>query len=76
MLPGKNFGELHSLKSHILHFLGRTQLIYEGILLSFSQSLVILESRAEVPERFMIPKFLKQRFMIISSCFVSMIHDS
>ena len=75
MLPGKNFGELDSLKRHILHSLDRTQLIYKGILLSFSQSLVIHESRAEVPERIMIPEFLKQRFMILT-CFVSMIHDS
>ena len=50
------------------------QLIYKCILLSFSQSLVIHDSRAEV-QRFMIPKFLKQRFMILT-CFVSMIHDS
>ena len=75
MLPGKNFGELDSLKRHILHSLDRTQLIYKGILLSFSQSLVIHESRAEVPERITIPEFLKQRFMVLT-CFVSMIHDS
>ena len=50
------------------------QLIYKCILLSFSQSLVIHDSRAEV-QRFMIPKFLKQRFVILT-CFVSMIHDS
>ena len=55
----------------ILHSLDRTQLIYTCILLSFSQSLVIHDSRAEV-QRFMIPKFLKQRFMILT-CFVSMI---
>ena len=61
MLPGKNFGKLDSLKRH---FLDRTQLIYTCILLSFSQSLVIHDSRAEV-----------QRFMIFT-CFVSMIHDS
>ena len=35
----------------------------------FSQSLVIHDSRAEV-QRFMIPKFLKQRFIILT-CFVS-----
>ena len=29
----------------------------------------------KVPERIMIPEFLKQRFMILT-CFVSMIHDS
>ena len=40
-------------------------------LLNFSQSFVINDSRAEV-QRFMIPKFLKQRFMILT-CFVSMI---
>ena len=71
MLPRKKFGEFDSLKRHILHSLDRTQLIYKGIL---SQSLVIHDSRAEV-QRFMIPKFLKQRFMILT-CFVSMIHDS
>ena len=47
MLPGEHFGELDSLKRHILHSLDRTQLIYKGTLLSFSQSLVIHESRAE-----------------------------
>ena len=73
MLPGKRFGKLDSLKSHILHSMDRTQLIYTCILLSFSQSLVIHDSRAEV-ERFMIPKFLKQRFIILT-CFVSRIHD-
>ena len=36
MLPGKNFGELDSLKRHILHSPDRTQLIYKGILLNFS----------------------------------------
>ena len=40
-------------------------------LLNFSQSFVINDSRADV-QRFMIPKFLKQRFMILT-CFVSMI---
>ena len=40
-------------------------------LFSFSQSLFIHDSRAEV-QRFMIPKFLKQKFMIFT-CFVSMI---
>ena len=73
MLPGKKFGKLDSLKPHILHYLDRTQLIYTCILLSFSQSLVIHDSRAEV-QRFMIPKFLKQRFIILT-CFVSRIHD-
>ena len=72
--PGENFGKLDSLKHHILHSLDRMQLIYKCILLSFSQSLVIHDSRAEV-QRFMIPKFLKQRFMILT-CFVSMIHNS
>ena len=75
MLPGKNFGKLDSHKMPIiLHSLDRTQLIYTCILLSFSQSLVIHDSRAEV-QRFMIPRFLKQRFMILA-CSVSMIHDS
>ena len=71
MLPGKNLGKLDSLKRHILHSLDRTQIIYTCTLLSFSQSLVIHDSRAEV-QRFMIPKFLKQKFMIFT-CFVSMI---
>ena len=44
------------------------------ILLSFSQSLITHDSRAEV-QRFMIPKFLKPKFMIIT-CFVIVIHDS
>ena len=66
--------KLDSRKRHILHSLHRTQLIHTCILLSFSQSLVIHDSRAEV-QRFMIPKFLKQRFMILT-CFVTMIHDS
>ena len=68
------FWKLDSRKRHILHSLDRTQLIHTCILLSFSQSLVIHDSRAEV-QRFMIPKFLKQRFMILT-CFVTMIHDS
>ena len=58
MLPGKNLGKLNSLKRHILHSPDRTQIIYTCTLLSFSQSLVIHDSRAEV-QRFMIPKFLK-----------------
>ena len=58
----------------MLHSLDRTQLIYTCILLSFSLSLIIHDSRAEV-QRFMIPKFLKQRFKILTY-FVSMIHDS
>ena len=64
MLPGKKFGKLDSLKRHILYSPDRTQLIYTCILLSFSQSLVIHDSRVEV-----------QTFMILT-CFVSMIHDS
>ena len=71
MLPGKNLGKLDSLKRHILHSLDRTQIIYTCTLFSFSQSLFIHDSRAEV-QRFMIPKFLKQKFMIFT-CFVSMI---
>ena len=70
----ERFGKLDSRKRHILHSLDRTQLIHTCILLSFSQSLVIHDSRAEV-QRFMIPKFLKQRFMILT-CFVTMVHDS
>ena len=74
MLPRENFGKLDSRKRHILHSLDRTQLIYTCILLSFSLSLVIYDSRAKV-QRFMIPKFLKQRFKILTY-FVSMIRDS
>ena len=51
-----------------------TQLIYTCILLSFSQCLVISDSRAEV-QRFMIPK-LKQRLMILTGFVLIMIHDS
>ena len=64
----------HARKRHILHSLDRTQLIHKCILLRFSQSLVTHDSRAE-EQRFMIPKFLKQKFMIFT-CFVTMIHDS
>ena len=74
MLPRGNSGKLDSRKRHILHSLDRTQLIYTCILLSFPLSLVIDETLAEV-QRFMIPKFSKQRFKILTS-FVSMIHDS
>ena len=69
----KTFGKLDSQKRHILHSLDWTQLIHTCILLSFSQSIVIHDSWAEV-QRFMIPKFLKQRFKILT-WFVSMIHD-
>ena len=62
MLPGKKFGEFDSLKRHILHSLDRKQLIFKCIL---SQSLVIHDSQAEV-QRFMIQKFLTQRFMILT----------
>ena len=48
MLPGKNLGKLNSLKRHIVHSLNRTQIIYTCTLLSFSQSLVIHDSRTEV----------------------------
>ena len=74
MVPWENFGKFDSRKSQILHSLDRTQLIYRCILLNFCPSLVIDDSRAEV-QRFMIPKFIKQRFKILT-CFVSMIHDS
>ena len=74
MLPPKNFSKLDPRKRHVLHSLDRTQLIHTCILLSFSQSLVNPDSRAEV-QRFMIPTFLKQKFMILT-CFVAMIHDS
>ena len=62
--PGKFFWNLDPRKRHILHSLDRMQLIHTCILLSFSQSLVIHDSRAEV-----------QRFMLLW-CFVTMIHDS
>ena len=74
MLPREKFGKLDSRKRHILHSLDRAQLIYTCILLSFSLSLVIHDSRTEV-QRFMIPKFLKERFKI-PTYFVSLIHDS
>ena len=61
--PEKFFWKLDSWKRHILHSLDRTQLIHSCILLSFSQSLNIHDSRAE-----------EQRFMILT-CFVTMIHD-
>ena len=54
--PGKIFQNLDPRKRHIPHSLDRTQLIHTCILLSFSQSLVIHDSRTEV-RRFMIPKF-------------------
>ena len=54
MLPGKKL-KLDSRKRHILHSLDRTRLIDTSILLHFSQSHVIHDSRAEV-QRFMIPK--------------------
>ena len=74
MLPLKMFGKLDSQKRHIPHYLDRTQLIYTCILFSFSLSLVIHVYRAEV-QRFMIPRFLKQIFKILT-WFVNMIHDS
>ena len=74
MLPPKKFRKLDPRKRHILHSLDRTQLIHTCILLSFSQSLDNNDSRAEA-QRFMIPKFLKQKFMI-HTCFVTMIHNS
>ena len=74
MLPQEKFGKLDSRKRHILHSPDRTQLIYSCILLNFSLSLVIHDSGAQV-QRFMIRKFLKQRFKILT-CLVSMIHDS
>ena len=64
MLPRENFGKLDSRKRHTLHSLDRTQLIYTCILLSFSPSLLIHDSRAEV-QRFMTPKFLEQRFKFL-----------
>ena len=54
----EQFFKIGHRKRHILHSLDRTQLIHTCILLSFSQSLVIHDSRVEV-QRFMIPKFLK-----------------
>ena len=63
-LPG-NFGKLDSQKLHILHSLDRTQPNYTCILLRFSLSLIIHDSRAEV-QKFIISKFLKQRFKILT----------
>ena len=74
MFPPKHFWKLDPRKRHILHSLDRRQLIHTCILLSFSQSLVTHDSRA-AEQRFMIPKFLKQKFMILA-CFVTIIHDS
>ena len=74
MLPLKMFGKLDSQKRHIPLYLDRTQLIYTCILFSFSLSLVIHDYRAGV-QRFMIPRFLKQIFKILT-WFVNMIHDS
>ena len=68
------YGKLDSRKRQIPHSLNRTQLIYTCILLSFSQSLMTDDSWAEV-QRFMIPKFLKQRFMILTS-FETMFNNS
>ena len=62
--PPEECLKMDSWKRHILHSLDRTQLI----------DIVIHDSRAEV-QRFMIPKFLKQRFMILTF-FATMIHDS
>ena len=65
MLLGKMFLKIElSEGRHIVHFLDRMQLI----------SLVIHYSPAEV-QWFKIPKFLKQRLMILT-CSVTMIHDS
>ena len=63
--PGKIFENWTLGNATVLHSLDRTQLTHTYILLSFSNSLVIHDFRAEV-QRFMIPKFLKQRFMILT----------
>ena len=72
--PEKNFENWTLVNATSYVPWDRTKLIHTCILLSFSQSLVVHDSRAEV-QRFMIPKFLKQRFMILT-CFVTMIHYS
>ena len=48
MLPREKNWKLDSQKRHVLQFLDRKQLIHKSILLSFSQSIVIHDSRAEV----------------------------
>ena len=72
--PPENFLKIGISETPCPTFPGSNAIIHTCILLSFSQSLVIHESRAEV-QRFMIPKFLKQRFMILTF-FVTMIYDS
>ena len=65
MFPAEKYLKiLDSRKCHVLHSLDRTQLIHTSILLSFSQTRVFHDSRAQV-----------QRFMILTS-FVTMVHDS
>ena len=49
MLPKEKNWKLDSQKRHVLvHFLDRKQLIHKCILLTFSQSIVVHDSRAEV----------------------------
>ena len=71
--PGK-FWEIGLSETLYLAFPGSNTTNFCVYFVELSLSLVIHDSRAEV-ERFMIPKFLKQRFKILT-CFVSMIHDS
>ena len=59
MFPRKKVWKLDSWKRHILHSVDRTQLIRMCILLSFLQSLVIHDSRAEV-QRFMNNETLRK----------------
>ena len=76
MLPGKFFLKIGLSETPYPAFSGSNTInsyVYFVELLSV-ESLVIHDSRAEV-QRFMSPKFLRQRFMILT-CFVTMIHDS
>ena len=74
MLPREDFGKMDSETPYPVFPGSNATNLYTCILLNFSPSLIIHDSRAEV-QRFMIPKFLKQRFKILTY-FVSMIHDS
>ena len=74
MLPREDFGKMDSKTPYPVFPGSNATNLYMCILLTFSLSLIIHDSRAEV-QRFMIPKFLKQRFKILTY-FESMIHDS
>ena len=75
MLPRENFGKLDSQETPYPAFpVSNATNLYVYFVELFSLSRIIHDSRAEV-QRFMIPKFLKERFKILTY-FVSMIHDS